>query len=319
MKLSENGVLDETDDSDDDDFDEDDAPQGDFAYALNARHFVRMSRRGSKLLVVFEAVAPSTTNIAAHVPTLEALAADMGWSALTLLSRGHTWFRDDEVISFFDALVDGTLLDGFDDVLLYGAGSAGHAALSFAICAPLSRVLALAPQATYNPEVLSWDNRHPEASRINFGERYPPKREYLEALDEIYAAYDPQVEEDSRHLALLDAATVLPLVCRRLGTNLETIFLEFGILEDIVSDAMDGLLDEVGFYQTLRARRENPAYLRSLVSRLIAADRPYLEALVVRNVAERLKRNRYARRLVQLEAKLAEQGITLPPSKTAKP
>lgn len=316
MNLSEKDVLDDLDE-DDDDLD-DDAPQGDFAYGLNPRHYVRMARRGPKLLVVFEAAPPSASDLSGHTPTLEALAGEMGWSSLTMISQGHTWFRDPEVIAFFDALVDGTLLDSFDDVLLYGAGSAGHAALSFAICAPASRVLALAPQASYNPEVLAWDNRHPEADRVDFGERYPPSREYLEALDEIYAAYDPEVVEDQRHMALLDAATVLPLVCRRLGTNLEQIFQEFGILDDVVSDAMEGLLDEVSFYQTLRARRENAAYLRSLVSKLIAADRPYLEALVVRNVAERLGRNRYARRLHQLEAKLAQDGITLPPSRNAK-
>lgn len=242
----------------------------------------------------------------------------MGWSALTLVSRGNTWFRDPEVIAFFDALVDGTLLDSFEDVLLFGAGSAGHAALSYAICAPLSRVLALAPQATFTPRVREWDKRFPEVEQVDFTDRYPPSAENLGALDEIYAAYDPQVEEDSRHMELLDAATVMPLVCRRLGTDLEQVFAEFGILEDIVSDAMEGQLDEISFYKTLRARRNNPAYLRGLVAKLIEADRPYLEALLVRNIAERLNRGRFARRFKQLEAQLAEQGITLPPSKNRK-
>lgn len=316
MKLSDQAILDDLDDDDEDDLA--DTPQGDFAYALNRNHYVRMKRRGDKLLVIFETAPRETEDLAAQEPQLEELAQQMDWSVLTLISRGETWFRDAEVIAFFDALTDGTLLDSFDEVLLYGAGAAGHAALSFAICAPLSRVLALAPQAAFTSAVLDFDKRHPNAAEVDFGDRYPPSRANLEALDEIYAAYDPQVEEDSRHMELLDAATILPLVCRRLGTNLEHIFAEFGILEDIVSDAMEGLLDEVSFYEILRARRENPAYLRGLVSKLIESDRPYLEALVVRNIAERLGRARYARRFSQLEAQLAAKGITLPPSRNAR-
>jgi hypothetical protein len=291
---------------------------GDFAYPLNDRHFVRFARRGPKLLVIFEAAAPRTEDLSAHHPALEALGEKMGWSVMTLISRGHSWFRDDEVIAFFDAMVDGTLLDLFESTLFYGASSAGHAALSFSICAPLSRVLALAPQAGFDDDVRGWDARFAGTEAVDFTSRYALSEENLSAAAEIYAAFDPQVAEDSRHVAHLAATPVLPLACRRLGSNLEHLFAEFGVLEDIVIDAMEGDLEPVGFFATLRARRENPAYLRALVSRLIDAERPYLEALVVRNIAERLKRGRFQKRFEMLEKQLAEQGTALPPSRNAE-
>lgn len=315
MKMSDQAIVDDLDDDEDDPAD---MPQSDFAYDLNRNHFVQMKRRGEQLLVVFETLPADTEDMSAHETQLSELADEMNWSVLTLTSRGVTWFRDEQVVAFFDAMVDGTLLDSFDDVLLYGAGPAGHAALSFAICAPLSRVLALAPHTAMSPDVLEWDTRFPQAAKIEFGDRYPPSRASLGVLDEVYAAYDPEVREDARHARMLEADTVLPLMCRRLGSNLERVLVEFGILEDIVSEAMEGTLNELSFYRALRARRQNPAYLRGLVSRLDDADRPYLEALAVRNIYERQGRRRFARRFKQLEEQLAKSGTIVPPSRNAK-
>lgn len=305
--------------ADDDDLadDAEEAEIGDFAYALNETHFVRLTRRGPKLLVIFESAPAKTDDLARHSCTLSELAGEMGWSVLALVSRGHTWFRDGEVIAFFDALVDGTLLDMFDDVLFYGTGSAGHAALGFSICAPLGRVLALAPHVRFDPEVRAWDSRFPQADRVDFEGRYPVDPSSLAAAEAVFAVYDPEVKEDAAQVGFLEGSSVVPLVGWRMGPNPEGLFQELGILDDVVSDAMEGELDQLGFYRLLRARRDNPAYLRGLVARLIEADRPLLEGLVVRNIAERLNKGRYARRLKQIEADLAASGLSLPPSRNS--
>ncbi len=299
---------------DTDDAAHEDGPR-DFALALNGDHFARFTRRGPRLLVAFHATFDKDTPISRSESALSALAEEQDWSQLTLTSRGNTWFRDSEVIAFIDALVDNSLLDRFDDTLFYGTGSAAHAALSFALSAPLSRVLALAPQVQIGAEAAAWDKRYPGLRTVDNIDRYLPVPDNLSAAEAVYAAYDPLVTEDTRHMQLLDAGSVMPLVTRRMGSNLEHILLEFGVLDDIVSDAMDGALNRPAFYRHLRARRDNLAYLRSLIGHLIDIDRPVPEALVVRNVAERMQRGRYVRRLAEIEARLAKRGVTLPPSR----
>ncbi|KKK90967.1 hypothetical protein LCGC14_2717680, partial [marine sediment metagenome] len=224
---------------------------------------------------------------------LDALAREMDWSLLSLVSRGDTWFRDAEVITFFDALADGTLLDQFDTVLFYGAGSGGHAALSYALAAPFSRILAMSPLPSEGCDATT--------------DRYAPAAENLAVAEHVFVPQDPAHADGT-----LGARNLMPLSCRHMGQKLEETLIDFGILDDVVCDAMDGVLTEAAFYRLLRARRDNTTYLRGLVARTIDADRPLLEALSVRNIAERLGRNRYARRFEKLREELAERGIAVP-------
>lgn len=311
MAIQDHAVIE--DDELGDDMDSDDL--GNFAYGINADHHVRFERRGPELLVAFDVAEPDA-KISRVMPHLGELAAEMDWSVLSLVSRGHTWFRDPEVITFFDALVDGTLMDQFDEVLFYGVSSGGHAALSYALTAPFSRVLALAPQARMDAETARWDTRFGGPRDVDFTSRFAPDAANLETAETAWIAHDPLQPEDARHAAMLEgAATVLPLACRHMGSGLERALGDLGVLDDLVCEAMAGTLDARVFYSTLRARRDDTTYLRRLVARLIAADRPYLEALVVRNIAQRMKRNRYARRYEKLAADLAAQGIRLPESR----
>lgn len=313
MTLLEND-LDETLDLDDED-EMDSAALSDFAYALDADHFIRFERRGPRLLVSFEAAADDSLPLAQRRSRLDALAREQDWSVLSLVSQGMTWFRSPEVVTFFDALVDGTLLDQFDDLLFYGAGSGGHAALSYALTAPGARVLALSPQVALGPEAAEWDDRFKAARKVECNNRYLPVPANLAAARAVYLAYDAGLDEDRRHAALVTGPGVVPLPCRNLGADLEEALIDFGVLDDVVADAMCGRLDRQRFYTMIRARRDNPTYLRRIVSRLIETERPLLEALVVRNVAERTGRNRYARRFDKLAERLRARGIAVPPSR----
>ncbi|SES16651.1 hypothetical protein SAMN04490244_106245 [Tranquillimonas rosea] len=286
-----------------------------FAYALDADHFIRFQRRGPNLLVSFEPTMDGETPLEAVTPRLDPLAQEMEWSTLSLVSRGHTWFRRPEVIGFFDALVDGTLLDQFENVLFYGASSGGHAALSFAITAPMARVLALAPQAALGPEA-PWDTRFGGAANgVDFAARYVPSADHLEVAESILLPFDPTIPEDGRHAEALASDVTLPLQCRHLGPDLDATLDQLGVLDDIVAEAMEGTLTAQQFYTALRARHNHGPYLRRLVRRLDAAGRPYLEAIVVRFLAEQQGRKRYRKRLDELTAQLAGRGLHLPPQR----
>ena len=224
--------IDEDDDSDE----MDSAELENFSYALNARHHVSFQRRGPALLISFDAVPDQALALSQKHARLDALAREMDWSLLSLVSRGDTWFRDAEVITFFDALADGTLLDQFETVLFYGAGSGGHAALSYALAAPFSRILAMSPLPSEGSGATT--------------DRYAPAAENLAVAEHVFVPQDPAHADGT-----LGAPNLMPLSCRHMGQKLEETLIDFGILDDVVCDAMDGVLTEAAFYRLLRARR----------------------------------------------------------------
>lgn len=313
MEQQQKFSADTVDDDDDDAGDSMDIGSlGAFAYGLDESHYIRFRRRGPCLLVSFEPEYGASA-LADCPSRFDDLCEDMQWSTLTLLSRGDTWFRAPEVIQFFDALVDGTLLDQFGDVLFYGQGSGGHGALSFALTAPGARVLALAPHFGFGIAEAPQDDRFAPPSDVDFTTRYGLVPENLDAAQSVWLLYDPNTPQDRAHVTALKTAQVHLLACRNMGSDIEAGLTDLGLLEDVILRAMEDDLSLSGFYRALRARRDDPAWLRRLIARLIERERPLLEALAVRNVAERTGRQRYARRFQQIEADLRQSGIQVPP------
>jgi len=302
----------------DDDEDENDsmdiASLGAFAYGLNDRHYIRFKRRGPALLVSFE-VERGQTPLADRASRFDDLASEMDWSTLILVSKGDTWFRAPEVITFFDALVDGTLLDQFADALFYGQGSGGHGALAYALTTPGARVLALAPHVGFAMPGAPDDTRFALPKDVNFAARYGVTPANLAGTRAIWLLHDPNNAADRAHVTALSAAPVQPLRCRNMGSDIEAGLAELRLLEEMIVRAMEGDLRPSEFYRALRVRRDEPAALRRLIGRLIDAKRPVLEALAVRNIAQRTGRHRFAKRFEQIEADLRAKGITIPVSR----
>jgi hypothetical protein len=263
------------------------------------------------LLVSFE-VERGDTPLAKHASRFDDLATEKQWSTLTLVSRSDTWFRAAEVINFFDALVDGTLLDRFSDVLFYGQGSGGHAALAFALTAPGARILALAPHVGFAMAGAPKDDRFALPEGADFASRYGVTPANLAGCEAVWLLHDPNNAADRAHVAVIDLPPACALRCRNMGSDIEAGLVELGLLDEMVVRAMDGTMSEVDFYRALRVRRDQPAWLRRLIGRLIADKRPVLEALAVRNVAQRTGRQRFAARFEQIKAQLAASGITIP-------
>lgn len=276
---------------DEDDVDDMAPPSGDFDIRLSDEVRVTMARRGQALVVSFESGGPRQP--------LAAVAQEMDWSVLTFTSDTSRAFRSEAVVGFFDALVDGTFLDEFEPVLFSGAGADADAAMGFALCAPASRCLVLGP-----PDAPSRDGR------------YPVDPGTLGAADQVYLVYDPRDPEEVSHAEAIDSEGPLHrLRCRFPGRSVEEALSLVQAYEDVLTDAMTGDLTPVQFYRALRSRRSDPGYLRTITARLIEQDRPLLEALLLRNVARRTGRKRFAQRLEKLTERLEAEGIRLPPER----
>ena len=280
---------------------------------LGASHSAMFVEDGPVLLVTFEPHPASHPQSDQETPFGYRLAQENGWSSLSLICDHESWFRAPEVYAYIDRLIDEAFFEDFDRVVFYGAGSCGYAAAAYSVAAPGSCVIALQPQATLDPRLTGWDARFRHMRRTAFDDRYGFAPDMLEGVGRAFVLFDPYQGPDAMHAALFARPGVSLLPCRNIGDSVERMLDEMRILEPLIAAACAGTLDEDTFWRLYRARRTLPRYLRNVANRLDLAERPLLEALLCRNVAERLNGPRFRQRLFQLEERLDDLGIPLPP------
>jgi hypothetical protein len=286
-----------------------------YCQSLGPRHTAFFADQGTVLLVTFETIATIRAEQDDQLPLGQAIAAPRGWSSLSIIAEGDTWFRDAAVYAYFDRLVDDAFFEDFDRVVFFGAGMAGYAAAAYAVTAPGSTVIALAPQATLDPRHAGWDRRFVQMRGADFTSRYGYAPEMLEGAGEAFVIYDPSEPLDAMHAALFRRPWVTALPSPNLGANPMLMLAEFDVLEPILAAACEGSFTPSLYWKLLRARRNSPRYLRLLSARLDRANRVLLNAILCRNVARRLSGPRFRNRLVQLEDQLRARGILLPPER----
>lgn len=282
-------------------------------WVLGKRHFATLVRERPVLLVTFETVhGIRSLSENAHPFGFEMVRAQ-GWSHLCIVSDGDTWFRDPAIYEFFDDLTDDGFFEEFDRVIFYGAGPCGYAAAAFSVAAPGSVVVAVQPQATLDPRITEWDPRFTDQRHLCFTDRYGFAPDMIEAAEQAFILYDPREEFDAMHAALFRRPNVTRFRMRSMGDALQTRLIEMGILYRIVLLAGRGKLTETAFYRLYRARRGNIPYLRGLMARLDAQERPVLNVRLCRHVTSHMNAPRFRRRLVALEKQAAAGDFTLPP------
>ncbi|QBF31400.1 phosphoadenosine phosphosulfate reductase [Thalassococcus sp. S3] len=269
---------------------------------LGDKHFATFIDDRSTLIVTFESMQGIQVLSDMGQPLGFDLLRALGWSHLCIVSDGDTWFRDPMIYEFFDRLIDDAFFEDFDRVVFYGAGPCGYAACAFSIAAPGATVIAVQPQATLDPRIAGWDDRFDHMRRTSFTDRYGFAPEMLDGADHAFVFYDPMQPLDAMHAALFHRSNVDLLRMPHMGAALQTDLMEMKLLYRILAQAGLGKFDADGFGQMYRARRDYPPYLRNLLARLEAEERPELTKMLCRNVTSRMKAPRFRRRLVALEA-----------------
>lgn len=280
---------------------------------LGDRHFATFIDEDLKtLLVTFESVQ----GIRALSELSQPIGFDMvraeGWSHLCVISEGDTWFRDPAVFSFFDQLIDDGFFDDFEKVVFYGAGPCGYAAAAFSVAAPGATVIAVQPQATLHPDLTEWDTRFPQMRRTDFSRRYGYAPDMLEAAGSALILYDPREEVDAMHAALFRHPNVTRIRLRGMGGSIQARMAEMSILKPLLSLLASGEPDLAAIHHFFRARRDNPAYLRSLLARLEGEERHQLSLLLCRNVVARMNAPKFRRQLDALERRVRAGEIPDP-------
>ena len=248
---------------------------------LGRSHCAAFLDAGRTLLVTFENVA-EVIALPDAAPRGFAFARREGWSVLSFLSHGESWFRDDRVYGHVDRLIDDGFFEDFDRVLFYGAQAGGYAAAAYSVAAPGARVLALRPQATLDPAVAGWDTRFYSQRGQDFTGRYGYAPDMIDAARTAYIVHSPQHRLDSMHAALFTRPNAVMLRAHGMPGRLDSALDGLGLLDDLIRAAMDGTLDIARFARMMQARKDSSAYLRRLVGRANDAGHGHLAAQVCR-------------------------------------
>lgn len=269
--------------------------------ALGDHHWAALNEDGETLVISFDRLEDIRALDPGKMPDIFGQTTQNGWSHLSLISEGETWYRDPDVYAYLDRLVDESFFDNYDRVVFYGAGMGAYAAAAFSVTAPGCTVLAVQPRASLDPEVAGWDTRYLHARRLNFTQRYGYAPDMTEGAGRVFTLHDPYARLDAMHVALFRKPYVTNLKARFLGANITKALSEMGILPKLVQAACDGTLSSKTYYTLWRERRTFGNYLRWILRACSEAGRPALEAMVCRSVTARLRAPGFRKHLENLE------------------
>jgi hypothetical protein len=269
---------------------------------LGPKHYASFVEDRPTLLVTFETLDSIQNMSDLGQPLGFEMVEAQGWSHLCLISDGDTWFRAPQVYGFIDRLTDDGFFEDFEKVIFYGAGSCGYAASAFSVAAPGATVLTVRPQATLDPSRAGWDPRYKAMRKVPFDDRYGYAPDMIEAADQAFVLYDPQVQLDAMHAALFNGDNTTHLSMPHMGETPEHDLVDMRLLLRLLETAGNGNLTPQTFATMYRERRDYTPYLQRLLARLDADDRPYLSTLLCENVSQRIKARRFSERLSRLRS-----------------
>ena len=276
---------------------------------LGDRHAAILVEEKPVLLVTFENYQSISLNNDMGHPLGWEMVKALGWSHLCLVSNGETWFRDDRVYRYFDRLVDDGFLEDFDQVIFYGAGACGYAAAAFSVAAPGAKVLVLQPQATLDPRLTEWDQRYRHMRRTSFTDRYGYAPDMLDAAQQAFVVYDPEITEDAMHAALFRRPNVTLFPMRHVGRGMEQSLLRMNVLLRMIAQLSADKLTPRRIARLFRARREDGTYQFNLLKRLSTENRSYLVMLLAGKVLEKRESPPFRKAFSRAKAKLGIRAV----------
>lgn len=279
-----------------------------YAEPLGPGHAAIFSENRPILLVTFE----TFQTMPQSRPIGWQLAEALGWSHLCLVSNGDTWFRDRRVFGYFDRLADDGFFDEFEQVIFYGAGPRGYAAAAFSVAAPGAKVLAVQPHATLDPRVAEWDDRFLYMRRTAFDDRYGYAPDMLDAADQAFVLYDPEIQLDAMHAALFTRPNVTKFRMRHLGTDQEGSLLRMGVLFRALAQLSANKLSRHSLADLYRTRRRDIPYLKLLLTRVEDTGQLYRTAKLAQYVMRHRRGPRFRKSIRRAYELAEERGIAMP-------
>jgi len=278
-----------------------------FYEELGEQHTALFVEGGDTLIVTFENLDHVYNFTDDRMPWGYGFVTSRGWSMLGMMAHDWTWYRDEAVFDFFDRLRDEGFFDRFKQVVFYGASMGAYAAAALSAAAPGATVILIAPQATLCREIAPWETRYVKAWRRNFNGRYGYAPDGLKSAKDAYLFYDPRMAQDAMHATLFSGDNLTKFRCRFLGHRMASLWLQMGVLKDVIDGCVDGSLTKTRFYALMRKRRDSGRFMRELLEIVESRGRPALTAYFCEAVLSRRRGPKFRQALQRAQAVLEKQ------------
>ncbi|MDO7836016.1 tetratricopeptide repeat protein [Sphingobium sp. HBC34] len=186
---------------------------------------------------------------------------ERGYDVLTLKCNINNWFQDVSADVLKSVMGQ---LPAYDEIITYGSSMGGYAAMYFAQTVGARTCIALSPQFSIDPSIVSFESRWAgDAARIHFTH---------ERLDDMivhggttyYVLFDPHTL-DKQHAEMMTAACnrVLAIAVPHSGHPSILALQEMELLAGVFDSLAVGQIPDLGV-EAHKHRRNSPSYFYSL-------------------------------------------------------
>ncbi len=253
------------------------------------RHSVLFHRRSaSQLVVSFDNIANANDLSFAREPWGWKFFRDEGWSHMGVFVRTKAWYRDPEIISYFEDKAAARFFDQYQHVVFAGASMGGFGALTFSKLAPGSNVVAFNPQTTLDERLVPWETRYRFGRVQDWDLPYGDAAQTVGVARRAYVFYDPYFDLDKLQVERLQGENVVLLKTWFSNHFAAPMLRKLDILKPVMLGAMNGTLEPGDYYKLMRARRRLPMYMRGIEA--MGADRHPVLVPQARQRFRRLRR-----------------------------
>lgn len=242
-------------------------PGGDGAGFLQKleRHSVLFHQRSAaKLVVSFDNIANANDLSFAREPWGWKFFRDEGRSHMGVFARTKAWYRDPEIISYFQNCAAEGFFEQFDHVVFAGASMGGFGALTFSELVPGAHVIAFNPQTTLDERLVPWETRYRFGQVQDWDLPLGDAARTVKKAGKAYVFYDPFFDLDRQQVTRLQGDNVLLLKTWFSNHFAAPMLRKLDILKPVMLKAMDGTLTADEFYRMMRARRRLPMVMRAI-------------------------------------------------------
>ncbi|SHH46378.1 hypothetical protein [Cognatishimia maritima] len=278
-----------------------------FFETLGDQHSALFIEGNDTLIVTFENLDHVYRYTDDRMPWGHSFVTGQGWSMLGMMAHDWTWYRDEAVYDFFDRLRDEGFFARFKRVVFYGASMGGYAAATFSAAAPGSTVILISPQATLCRETAPWEQRYLKGWSRNFNTRYGYAPDHLRAAEQAYLFFDPRIAPDAMHATLFQGDNLIKFRCRFFGHRMASLWLQMGVLKEVITSCVDGSLTRLKFFQLMRTRRTSGRFMREFLETVEAKNNPRRTAYFCQAVLNRRKGPRFRQALKRADAALSKK------------
>ncbi|WP_420584293.1 hypothetical protein [Ruegeria sp.] len=229
------------------------------------RHSVLFNQRSATQLVVsFDNIANANDLSFAREPWGWKFFRDEGWSHMGVFARTKAWFRDPEIISYFQNRAAEGFFDKYDQVVFAGASMGGFGALTFSSLVPGANVIAFNPQTSLDERLVPWETRYRFGQVQDWDLPLSDAAQTVGQAGKAYVFYDPFFDLDRRQITRLQGENVILLKTWFSNHFAAPMLRKLDILKPVMQQAMAGTLEPSEFYSMMRARRRLPMVMRAI-------------------------------------------------------